>query len=251
MYGPNRSGKTVWSCGAPKPLLLVDCEPEKDGGGARSVKGVSGVTFLKLDDMDSIMKLAEELTQHNPFRTIVLDSVTSLERIVLGEIMKMPAVKDMMSPKMIGLGAAAMDIYSERAIRMRKVLRPYLDMPCHTVFTAKQKDHNPNKSDQRSKLVREQHEESFFGPDVGGGTAEWLKDACDIVQLGMVKEIKVHQVKVGDDVIDREEETGRKVRRLRITNHPNFAVGVRSSRLDIPDYIDEPTFDKFMSVIRG
>jgi hypothetical protein len=253
VYGVNRVGKTTWSCQFPKPLLLVDCEPAKDSGGAKSVRKMQGVTFLKLEDTDSLRQLAEELITHNPFKTVVIDSVTSLERIVLAEIMKLPAVKDLVKPSDIGLGPAGMDIYMKRSDMMRKLLRLYLDHPCHTVFTAKEKDHNPNKGDMRSKVVRGHQEESFYGPDLGGGTVEWLRDACDyIMQLTIQKEVITRQIKMGDDVIERQEETGKTIRRLRTTYHPNYAVGIRSENPEsVPEFIDNPTFDKFLAMING
>lgn len=212
---------------------------------------MQGVTFLKLENTADVSQLVKELEGHNPFKTVVVDSTTSLERIVLAEILKQPSVIDMMDPKVIGMGNAGQSIYMERADRMIKILKPYLDLPCHTILTAKEKDHNPNKEDKRSKMVRGQQDESFFGPDMGGATANWLKDACEIMQLSVQKEVVVKRVKVGDDVIERMEETGRNIRRLRIVAHANYAAGLRCEHADIPEFIDEPTYDKIMSVING
>lgn len=250
IYGVNRVGKTTWACQFPKPLLLVDCEPSKEGG-AGSVRRESGVTFLKMDNSADVVQLATELVNNNPFKSVVIDSVTSLERIVLAEIVKLPAVKDMMKPSDIGFGQAGQAIYMKRSEEMRKILRHYIDLPCHVVFTAKEKDHNPNKDDNRSKVVRGHQEESFYGPDLGGGTVEWLRDACDyILQLTMQKEIVTKKVKFGDEEIERHEETGKTVRRLRMILHTNYAAGCRAETQDIPEFIDNPTFEKFIKVVR-
>lgn len=251
VYGTNRVGKTVWSCMFPKPLLLIDTEPAIGSGGAASVKRVPGVHFLKLEDTASVNQTAQEIAQAGMFRTIVIDSATSLERITLAEILKQPSVIDMMDPKVIGLGNAGQSIYMERTDRMIKLLRPFINLPCHVVITAKEKDHNPNKEDKRSKMVRGPQDESFYGPELGGALAGWLKDACEIVQLSVQKEMKVNRVQMGSDVVESLQETGRSIRRLRIMAHQNYAAGIRSQDHNIPEFIDNPTFDKFMSVING
>ena len=58
--------------------------------------------------------------------------------------------------------------------------------------------------------------------------------------------------RVGKIAEETAEETGRYVRRLRTLPHPNFAAGFRSEVPEnLPEYIEEPTYEKLLAVIRG
>lgn len=250
LYGRNRVGKTTLACQFPKPLLLVAVEPTKTGG-ARSVSNVKGVQLLRLTGSADVHALGGELTANNPYTTVVLDSGSSLEEIVLAEVCGWDKTADLLR-----WGRVTMDQYMERAERTRKVLRPFLDLPCHLVITANEKDHNPPEG-RKSPLARGVQAESFFGANMGGGNARWVQDGCDYCcQLLIDKEVREvrTQVQVGKTVSEEVEyvETGRTIRRLRTQYHPNFAAGFRSCTPDrVPEFIDNPTFDKILKVIRG
>lgn len=253
VYGENRTGKTTLACQFPKPLLLVAFEPNKTGG-AKSVKKFPGVSYIKLTESGPAVQLAKEVRDQGGFKTVVLDSATSLQDVVLREIMNLSEL-----PEMLSWGTVSRDQYRERSERTREVLRPFLNLDCHVVITAKQKDHNPQDKD-RPTIIRGMALESFFAADLGGQTAGWLNDACDyICQLSIQKEIveRTAQVPSSDPkkpakVKKWMEETGRIIRRLRTMYHPNFAAGFRSENPEaVPEFIDEPTYEKIAQVIRG
>jgi len=246
IYGRNRVGKTTLACQFPKPLLLIGCEPTETGG-ASSVTQVPGVMFLRIDNTKDLLTLAAELGQKiTPFKTVVVDSATSIQDIVLKEILDLPEI-----PNMLSWGTATMKDYQKRSEKTREVLRPFLNLKCHTVITAKEKDHNPPKDEP--EIVRGVQLESFFSVDLGGQTAGWLQDACgSVCQLIMVKETTTKVVKVGSKSVQSEIETGRIIRRLRTQRHPNYESGLRSAYPEkVPEFIDEPTFDKIYAIIRG
>jgi len=249
IYGQNRVGKTSLACDFPKPLLLVAFEPNKTGG-AQSVKKVKGVTYLKITSSDGALKLADELSRDTTFKTHVLDGATSLQDILLQEILGVATL-----PEMLKFKAVSGDQYRARSEKLREVLRPFLNLNAHTVVLAKEKDHNPPKGDEiwegygKRKVapkIDEMRVESFFAADVGSATAGWLHDACDyIARLYLAKKIKVTQqeVVVGNEkqTITTEEDTGKVVHRLRTLYHPNYAAGFRSCNPSkVPEYIELP-----------
>ena len=245
IYGENRVGKTTLACQFPKPLLLVGLEPNQTGG-ALSVRKVPGVKFLRLETVAAVLQLAGELVGNDHgYATVVIDSATSLQDIILKEILGLPAVPDMLT-----WGSAGRDEYRERSEKTRECLRPFLNLACHTVLTAKQRDHNPPKDD-KPRIVKGLTIESFFAADLGGATVGWLHDACDyICRLYIAKETVTRTVQVGKTQQHHEEETGRLVRRLQTMYHPNFAAGFRSQNPDgVPPYVDEPTYDKIRAII--
>ncbi len=251
IYGKNRTGKTTLACQFPKPLLLVACDPNQTGG-AKSVKGVNDVTYLRVATVKDLGKLADELRDDKTFRTHVLDTATSIQDMVLQDLLDLPAI-----PEQLDWGTATRDQYRARSERTRELLRLFLNLPVHTVVCAQEKDHNPPDRD-KPEVLRGGHAESFFAADLGGATVGWLHDACDyICRLYLDKETKeikrttkLPNGKVSEkvDVV----ETGKIIRRLRTLYHPNFAAGMRTERpQDVPEYIEDPTFEKINRLIRG
>lgn len=260
LYGQNRVGKTTLACCFPKPLLLVAMEPNKTGGAA-SVRRVEGVTYLKIDSSSKAVRLAGELKASNPFVTVVVDSATSYQDIILKELLNLGAV-----PEQLNWGLVSRDQYRERSEKTRECLRPFIDLDCHVIITAKERDHNPPDRD-KPRIIRGTNANgaigqlevgSFFAADLGGATVGWLHDACDYIgRMYLDKEVAVRQVKApGNKVIDQAVETGRIVRRLRTMYHPNYAAGFRSCTPEmVPEYIEagtpEEMYEAIMAVIRG
>lgn len=248
IYGDNRVGKSYLACQFPKPLLLMSLEPNATGG-AKSITKFKNVTYLRVESSDKALRLASELRQNNPFKTVVIDSATSLQDIILKEILNLPEVPDMNS-----WGMATMDNYRARSEKTRETLRPFLNLDCHTVITAKQRDHNA-LADMKPRITKGAQIESFFAADLGGATVGWLHDACDyICQLVIQKEVVTRKRinPISKKEIEEEVETGKIIRRLRTMYHPNYAAGFRApDPTKVPEYIDDPTYDKIQAVIDG
>lgn len=266
LYGRNRTGKTTLSCQFPKPLLLLSCEMIATGG-ARSVSKVPGVKQLRLGkDAKAELRTSEDLQATGEelkadlggYKTVVIDSGTALDEIVLAEVCGWQETANMIAVGTSRPGAkVTMDQYTERSERMRRRLRPFLDLKCHVVIIANEKDHNPQEGSRKSSLSRGLHTESFFAAAMGGGTARWVQDGCDyLCQLYIDKEVIERKVTVGsgaNKIVSTElEETGRLIRKLRTGYHPNFAAGFRSADpTAVPENIDDPTWEKILRVVRG
>jgi AAA domain len=261
IYGANRVGKTYIASKFPKPLLLISFEPGQSGG-AKTAKAEQGVSFIHIvnkgeKDHRGVLQrewastkavnLANELRVSCPFKTIVLDTVTSFQDLILQEILDLPQVVDQLN-----WGMVTEDQYRQRSERTREVLRPFINIDAHTVFLAQMKDHNAIRGDRStSKMLRGQHSESFFSVDLGGATAKWLQDSCDyITHLFQEKEVKLvpgRLIKIpGTDKTrpgtPTEVETGKMLRRLRTMFHPNYMAGCRSEvPLNIPEFIEVPS----------
>lgn len=263
IYGVNRVGKTTLSCQFPKPLLLISYESGQ-AGGAKSVKKVEGVKYLKITSTQDALTLAMELAdggicdlpdpryRGKTYKTHVHDTVTSLQDIVLKELLGLEYVMVQQN-----WGTVSQDTYRERSEKTREVLRPFRELPVHTVFCAQEKDHNPPREAGANKLTRGLQLESFFAADLGAATVKWLHDSCDYIgRLYLDKEVKTrtNTVKVNNKPVTKTEEyeTGKIVRRLRTMLHPNYAAGFRSERPeDIPEFVEDPTFDKINELIQG
>lgn len=254
LYGRNRVGKTTLACEFPKPLLLLSMEPTPTGG-AKSVKKVPGVKILRyrtdFHHSDEVRELASAIPGSD-YKTVVIDSGTSLDEIILAEVCGWDETANMLAVGKTRPGnKVTMDEYTERSERIRKVLRKYLDLNVHVVITANEKDHNPPES-RKSAFAKGIQAESFFAAAMGGGSVRWLQDGCEVCQLYIDKETVKKSVTVGKTTTTYDEETGRLIRKLRTKYHPNYSAGLRSENRDsVPEYVDEPTFDKIRRIIQG
>lgn len=273
LYGRNRVGKTHLAGDFPKPMLVVSFEPAQSGG-SMTLKRRQGVQCIHIVNEGQksfrgviqnepatakTRRLILELAASCPFKTVVFDTLTGFQDLVLVEVCGFSVI-----PQQLDWGMVTEDQYRHRASKTKEALRPMLDLPCHVVMVCQERDHNPPKDRGTSKLMRGLQHESFFSVDLGGATAKWLQDSCDYVaQLFVDKEVEM--VRTSLEVADpkapggkrllesvTEQETGKLVRRLRCMYHPNFAAGFRSPNPEaVPEFIDHPTFAKIQAVIHG
>jgi hypothetical protein len=258
VWGVGRVGKTTLACQFEKPLALVACE-QNDTGGARSIKRVEGVFVKVCDTREKVLQIADELDRDDYFRTVVIDSATALQDLVLQEILGRPL------PEQLAFGTVSKKQYQVRSELTKETLRRFLNLRKHVVITAKDADHNPKrdeveadgsqKIDMRPKFVKPVTDQSVMGPALGGSAAGWLNDACHVTQLLWGKEVKTEKrtFNVAGKSVEKvdQTETGRHIRMLRLLYHPNFMAGLRSERSDVPEFVEEPTYDKIMAAIRG
>lgn len=254
IYGRNRTGKTTLACQFEKPLLIVSFEPGKRGG-AKSVKKVAGVEFVRIEATEDAILLARELKTDRTFKSHLLDSASSLQDVALKELMGLDE-----APVQLNWGLVPENVYRERSEKAKEIMRLFIDLPANTIITALEKDHK-KPSERTSKLMRGFEPESFFAADLGGATVDWLHNACDYIgQLYMAREVVTRKSKhkiAGKEVEHSEEvETGKIVRRLRTMYHPNFAAGFRSENpSSVPEFIEakspEEMYAKIVKVIRG
>lgn len=277
LYGPSGVGKTRLAGTFEKPLLFLALE-RTPSGGALTVRKVPGITALRpgtvspdpdrparfedpIDGAQFVEKtdrLAQELKAHNPFKTVVIDHVSVFQDYILEKIVGRRL------PEQIGFGTVSGDHYRDRAEATKQMLRPWVDLQCHTVFIGKEKDHNPPKQesvnprtgkvqpDMRPRFIRGLQAESCVMVDLGGGSADWLVNACDYVcRLYMDREVKRFETTLNDEVVVDYQPTGNFVRALRIGYHPNYMARFRSDSTDLPEAIVEPTYAKILAAIEG
>lgn len=262
IYGLNRVGKTSMACEWPKPLLLVSFEPGRTGG-ATSVSKLSGVTMLQVASTEESFALANELKVDTGYKSVVIDSVSSLQEVILRELMGWETEKTQLS-----FGGVPEEVYRARSEKVRDCLAPYLNLAKHTVVVAHEKDHNPDKT-QRNKLTRGLQLKSFVAPAVGGATVEWLETNCGyICRLYVAPEVRVERSPSGikdaegkDVVNETEIETGEMIHRLLCKPQEQFAAGFRSPAVDggvswVPKWIESgkgprDLYNQMQKVIRG
>ena len=255
IYGRNRSGKTTLASQFKKPLLLISSEPDANGG-ATSVSNIKDVHIIRISTKRThgdkvhgsakVVAIANELAVSNPFATVVFDTVTSLQDLILVELLGLSKVPEMMSWGMVPDG-----MYQQRAEKLRETIRPLLDLNnCNLVILAQEKDHNASEDrGGKNKLLHTMQMGSFMAPALGATNAQWLQDACGYVvhiyEDEVTQEIAIPmndaQGKAMPPVI-QHVGTGKRQRHLRLLYHPNFAAGGRwNYNRDMPEFVTAPT----------
>ena len=249
-YGDNRVGKTTFGCTWPKPLLLVSYEPA-EAGGAESVTDVDGVEVLQLKTRDEMLQFCEEMKDGSPFKTHVLDTGTSFQDALLCGILGLEKL-----PEQMAFGAVKKEQYFARADQTKECLRKFMSLPANTLVLNKEKDHRPRDKDavdMTPKLVAGLKLDSFIASDLGGSTVGWLHDVCPyICRLYLADKEETTEKSMGNGAKIKKTEVIGKERRLLMQLQPNFAAGFRApTRIQVPDYLSEPTFDKFWKLVNG
>lgn len=251
IYGRNRSGKTTLAAQFKKPILFISAEPDANGG-TTSIANVDGVSLIrvsarrlpgdKVHGSAKVVAIANELAGANPFATVVLDTVTSLQDVILVELMGLPKVPEMMSWGMVPDGT-----YQQRAEKLRETIRPLLDLTnCNLVILAQEKDHNAAEDrGGKNKLMHTMQMGSFMAPALGATNAQWLQDACGYVmhlyEDELQQEVAIPQMN-GEPPIVQRVGTGKRQRHLRLLYHPNFAAGGRwQFDKNVPEFVTAPT----------
>lgn len=255
IYGRNRSGKTTLAAEAEKPLLVISSEPDSCGG-ATSISNVQGVSLIRISAKKlpgdvvhgsaKVVAIAHELAARNPFKTVVFDTVTSLQDIILVELLGLSKVPELMS-----WGTVPDGTYQRRAEKLRETLRPLLDLNnCNLIVLAQEADHNAQEDrGGRNKLLNTMQQGSFMAPALGATNAKWLQDNCGyVVQIyddEVTQEIPIPQSDENGQPMPpvmQRVGTGKRQRHLRLLYHPNFAAGGRWQwDRNVPEFVTAPT----------
>lgn len=252
LFGRNGSGKTTLACSFPKPLLLLGFED-----GTKSVRRVDGVKFFRVWNTEDIREISRGVVEQG-FKTVVLDTATSLQDLVLKEIMNLDDI-----PVQLAWGTVTQKEYQARAEKTKELMRLFIDLadrnPVNVVILAQEKDHTPKKEEGTS--TNSNYEDMLtpmIASSLGRSTCDWLQENVDYICQTFTRMETVVKVKtVGEGKLKKEvkrvEETGRKEFCLRMDRaHPVFGAKIRADRqTDVPSVLTWPTYERFMAALEG
>jgi len=133
IYGPPGAGKTVLAATAADvpemcPVLCVDVE-----GGTLSIRDKK-VSVLRVKTFAELIQLLEILRSgHHNWKTVVIDSLTEVQKLNMYEVMRRVTTQDpTRDPDMPGLRE-----YGKNTEQIRRLIRGYRDLVgTHVIFTA-------------------------------------------------------------------------------------------------------------------
>jgi phage nucleotide-binding protein len=177
IFGPPGAGKTVLSAGAPKPLLL-DVE-----GGARSLMnhpGLKDTAVLPIqsytDVEDVIWEFRQDESLKETHETIIIDTGTELQAMLLSEILKEKNKKD---SSRNAYAAQQLD-YKENTEMLRRLVVALRDLQMHVIIVA----HSIEDKDESDGRI---YTRPGFTPKLAG-TIKGLMDVQGYLTADVTKE---------------------------------------------------------------
>lgn len=234
LFGLSGTGKTVFASTFPKPMLIVKFEE-----GTNSVYNVPGIDDVLITNTDEIKELVES-EQITKYKTIVVDTATMLQDMVLQEILGLDEI-----PAQKSWGLATQQDWGQCTLKSKEFLRAFLGLSkqAHVVIINQEREF---KSDSNNEIVV-----PYIAGALTPATSSWLNAACEcIVSTFKREKVKIIKTKIGGKVKEKEIPTGRVEFCLRIGPSPIYSTKVRVPReSEVPQFIADPTFDKLYSLI--
>lgn len=153
MYGDPGAGKTRLASTAQdhedtSPVLFLDID-----GGTTTFRKRRDIGVIKVRDLASLVKIHEELEiDAGGYKTVVLDSLSELNKLDLRAIMK-HAKATSSNPDKIDIDVPSPREWGKVSEHMRTIVRAYKNLPMHSIFTAHMHAEHENAKDQEGPIL--------------------------------------------------------------------------------------------------
>ena len=144
LYGDPGAGKTVLAGSSDsvpdmRPVIFIDVE-----GGTFSIRErYPEVEVVRVESWDDMQKIYDALLlEDHEYNTVVLDSLTEIQKFSMYNIMEFTVKKDPDRDPDV----PSMREWGKNIEQIRKLVRAFRDLPMHTVFTALAKTDKDSKS---------------------------------------------------------------------------------------------------------
>jgi phage nucleotide-binding protein len=224
-YGDQKTGKTVFACSFPKPLLLIDIMEE----GTDSIIDVDGVDVVSAESTQDLEDLYWMLESDKKYKSVVLDQMTGLQNLVIREM------KDKKNQR-------SDDVFSQRSYgqlggwMMQWILnyRNLIKHGKHVCFLSHQK-----------RIEAQEEDDDRLAPEVT--TA--LTGSITNFLLGAVSVIGNQFIRESYDKKTKETEMQYCMRLV----SGFYRCGIRRpvSAGPVPEFVVNPTFDKMIQLSKG
>jgi hypothetical protein len=259
-YGRTKTGKTRLMATFPKPIafLMADQDGELSIKGTKDVKIIQVVLNRTLSlrsgtvDIDELRPLIAALSE-SEYKTICLDTITSLQEIILAKLCNLDEVvftkKADMMPK------NRKQEYIERAEQIKIICNDLLKLhDKHICISAHEKDFNRKGDDDAPAVDYGDVLTPSFGPSMSKSPAEFLCANASYVCHTFIREKTetVTSEAVPGKPITMQRKIGGMEYCLRVGPDAIYNTGFRLiPGAELPDVIVNPTFQKILNVTQG
>lgn len=224
-YGDQKTGKTVFGCSFPKPLLLLDIMEE----GTDSVIDVDGVDVLPIESRDDYEEAYWLLEKGTKYKSVIHDQLTGLSQLVMREMKeeKRQKPEDVFSNRSYGqLGGW----FNTWILNHRNLVK----QGYHVCFLSHQKRIDPQQEDDE-RIAPE------ITTALTGSVANFLLGAVSVIGNQFVREV-YHK---------KEKETEFQYCMRLASGYYRCGIRRPVSAGPVPEYVVNPTFDKIMALSKG
>lgn len=244
LYGKSGSGKTrTWST-FPGPILAIIRSGGNKAGELKSVKteNRSKIKKVTLTSSQDLLVLAEYAEEHK-FKTVVIDHISGLQDLILGEITGIANI-----PEQKSWGLATMQQYGQCTAQAKELLSKVLNLPCHVVLVAGERVFGGKEDGGDAELIQ-----PFVASAVTPSLVTWVNHACDYICQNYIRpKMVVREIKVNGKIKRRTEKVpGEQEYCLRTAPTEVYMAKFRQPKDTSPKVIVDPSFDKIMQAVRG
>lgn len=222
IYGDSGIGKTTLAgsadnCPDLRPVLMIDFE----GGTESLVRSYPDVQQVRVSNWREFQLVYDELLRgKHGFKTVVLDSLTEIQKFNMYSIMEELVAE---KPER-EVDVPSMREWGRNLEQMRKFVRAFRDLPMNTIFTALKKEDKNEKTGMVTTL-----------PSLSGKLAGEVAAFLDIVVYYYAKTV----VEEGGEKVDK--------RLLLTTKTETIIAKDRTGQL--PQVVDSPTMQMLFDYI--
>lgn len=227
-YGDQKTGKTVFACTFPKPVLILDVQEE----GTDSVIDVEDVHVLPIEstrDVEDLYWTLEGAKQARKYKSIIIDQMTGLQAMVIREMKerKNQRPDDVFSQRSYGQLGGWMQQW---ILNYRNLIKDGY----HVCFLSHQKRIEPQEEDD-DRLAPE------ITTALTGSITNFLLGSVSVIGNQFIRE---HY--------DRKAKETEMQYCMRLVSG-YYRCGIRRpvSAGPVPEFIVNPTFDKIMKLSKG
>jgi len=176
IYGEPGVGKTRLAGSASaveemSPVLVWDFE----GGTLSLAQDYPDVEVARVTSWTAVDKLYGALYNNNPYKTIILDSLSEIQKFSMAPVTKDVVAKDSSRDPDI----ASVREWGKNGEQMRRLVRALRDLPCNTIFTALSRE----EKDEHSGMTK-------IRPALPGQMKGEVAGYVDIVAYMYKKEVR-------------------------------------------------------------
>lgn len=242
IYGPAGTGKTTLAGTFPGPVLLIDMNDRGDDSVA-NVKGLEVADVTSEEELEDIYWELKSGSWKGKFATVVLDTVTQLQQIIIEELSEARGKRNKkFADKNPGdWGTMTKQDWGTVSSKMKKHIVNFRDLPVNVVFLAQQRVFNVGEDEE----VEFQPE---VGPSLSPATAAYLASAMHVVGNTFIR----RKIKKTKNEKGKVVEKRRLVYCLGIGPSELYIRKVRKPRdIEVLDVIEDPTYEDIIEIIQG
>lgn len=244
LYGRSGTGKTTVAASWPGPILYLDVSDR----GAKSIRDVKGIKKRRIASFEDFEETYWWLKE-NPerYRTIIVDTVSQLQRIVVQEKTDAKGKKGRAAGDW---GTLTQRDWGDISALLKEWITNYrdlVDLGMDVVFIAQDRTFNAGEDEDLDEQLAPE-----VGPGLSPATAKALNAAVDFIGNTFIRTRIVKAKPAPGKKVARGPDTEVIEYCMRVGPNSLYVTKVRKPKsIEAPAVIVDPDYDEIMAIIEG